>query len=81
MKFRNHFRQYSCNNAGQNANQLLPGQAKPSTKLQQIKDSLGVLTKKYFTNGKEKEGVVERSFKREHLCAILQIASYSEAVG
>lgn len=79
MKFGNHFRQYSCNNAGQNAKQLLLGQAKLSTKLQQIKDSLWVLTKKN-TNRKEKEGVVERAFKREHLSAILQIASYLEAV-
>lgn len=51
------------------------------TKPQQIKDSLWILTKKYFTNRKEKEGVVERAFKREHLCAILQIASYTEAMG
>lgn len=79
MKFGNHSRQYSCNNAGQNAKQLLLGQAKPSTKLQQIKDSLWVLTKKYFTN--RKEGVVERASKKEHLSAILQIASYLEAVG
>lgn len=78
MKFGNHFRQHSCNNTGQNANQLLLGQAKQRTKLQQIKDSLWVLTKKYFTNRKEKE---ERAFKKEHLCAILQIASYLEAVG
>lgn len=30
---------------------------------------------------KEKDGAVERAFKTEHLCAILQIASYSEGVG
>lgn len=38
------------------------------------------LNKKKNTNRKEKEGVVERAFKREHLSAILQIASYLEAV-